>query len=349
MRWNRNTKKISCDENARIIQEFCRNIHSKYLKMKKDKNFEVYKKLANIIMSLGRQPKKDFLDKLYNLYKIKKLEKVLNDINDKRKSILKDVFDKLKNNNKLIALRNVVNNKDNKINHILKKILNKWRNKAFNNKYILIFLQKFIHSKEKNNDNILRSALYTWLYKAMLQKVTQKEKIIAEFMKDILKKKQCIKKWKDLANKLRNKETKNDIKYITNDLKKNKSILMIYKIIKSHANKDLIDELKNNNNMCNFNDIMKNIFISLNDKYNGNDLQKYFDIWKNKSKKLTKRLDKLKELTDTLDKKQARDDANTIYQVMLIKKLFNDLPKLYKLNALRRIKDFADNKSKKKN
>ena len=161
MRWNRNTKKISCDENARIIQEFCRNIHSKYLKMKKDKNFEVYKKLANIIMSLGRQPKKDFLDKLYNLYKIKKLEKVLNDINDKRKSILKDVFDKLKNNNKLIALRNVVKNKDNKINHILKKILNKWRNKAFNNKYILIFLQKFIHSKEKNNDNILRSALYT--------------------------------------------------------------------------------------------------------------------------------------------------------------------------------------------
>ena len=346
MRWNRNTKKISCDENARIIQEFCRNIHSKYLKMKKDKNFEVYKKLANIIMSLGRQPKKDFLDKLYNLYKIKKLEKVLNDINDKRKSILKDVFDKLKNNNKLIALRNVVKNKDNKINHILKKILNKWRNKAFNNKYILIFLQKFIHSKEKNNDNILRSALYTWLYKAMLQKVTQKEKIIAEFMKDILKKKQCIKKWKNLVNKLRNKETKNDINNITNDLKKNKSILMIYKIIKSHANKDLIDELKNNNNMCNFKDIMKNIFISLNDKYNGNDLQKYFDIWKNKSKKLTKRLDKLKELTDTLDKKQARDDANTIYQVMLIKKLFNDLPKLYKLNALRRIKDFADNKSK---
>ncbi len=52
----------------------------------------------------------------------------------------------------------------------------------------------------------------------MLQKVTQKEKIIAEFMKDILKKKQCIKKWKNLVNKLRNKETKNDINNITNDL-----------------------------------------------------------------------------------------------------------------------------------
>jgi hypothetical protein len=60
----------------------------------------------------------------------------------------------------------------------------------------------------------------------MLQKVTQKEKIIAEFMKDILKKKQCIKKWKNLVNKLRNKETKNDINNITNDLKKNKSILI---------------------------------------------------------------------------------------------------------------------------
>ena len=117
---------------------------------------------------------------------------------------------------------------------------------------------------------------------------------------------------KNLVNKLRNKETKNDINNITNDLKKNKSILMIYKIIKSHANKDLIDELKNNNNMCNFKDIMKNIFISLNDKYNGNELQKYFDIWKNKSKKLTKRLDKndYLNLGDAVEEIQLNESEN---------------------------------------
>ena len=63
-RWGRITKKISCNENARIIQNFCRKIHDKYLKLKKEKNVPIYQTLSNRLIHLGKNPKRDFFDKL---------------------------------------------------------------------------------------------------------------------------------------------------------------------------------------------------------------------------------------------------------------------------------------------
>ena len=65
-----------------------------------------------------------------------------------------------------------------------------------------------------------------------------------------------------------------------------------------------------------------------------------------KKKKVKNRLDKLNELMIILGIKQKRDSATTLYNIILLKKLFNDIPKFYLINALYRIKDFADNKSK---
>ena len=39
-RWGRITKKLLCNENARVIQKFCRKIHYKYLRLKKQKKAE---------------------------------------------------------------------------------------------------------------------------------------------------------------------------------------------------------------------------------------------------------------------------------------------------------------------
>ena len=346
MRWGRITKKISCNENARIIQNFCKTIHDKYLKLKKEQNIPHYKNLSNILINLGKNSKKDFWDKRNNLYKIKKLERTMKDIYNKRKNILKDALYKINYNNKLRAIKNIFDNTDEKNKYILKRALNKWKNKAFNNKYVLLFLTKFLKYKSNADDNLLRSILCTWLYKAMLIKIKNKEKTISLFCKDILKKKQFAAKWKDLADKLRNQKNKDDIDDIIDNLKTYKNLDILFNILKHHIEKDTMKSLRKNNYILLFKEKIENIINNLDEKENGINLKKYFDIWKNKTDKINNRLDKLYELMDKLNLKMTKDDANTISQVMLLKKLFNNIPKLYKYTTLKKIKDFSDNKDK---
>ena len=110
--------------------------------------------------------------------------------------------------------------------------------------------------------------------------------------------------------------------------------------------KDANDILKKNNNLLIFKQRLGDIFINLNAKENEINLKKYLDIWKNKANNIKNRLKKLEQLMDLLDSKIVRDDANTMYQVFFIKKLFNDMPKIYKYTALNKLKDFSDNKDK---
>ena len=62
-RWRKITARIQCEENAKIIQAFCRKIHDKYLRDKINKNFENYKRLAEILNKLKISPK-EFFDRL---------------------------------------------------------------------------------------------------------------------------------------------------------------------------------------------------------------------------------------------------------------------------------------------
>ena len=345
-RWGRISKKISCNANARIIQNFCRKIHGKYLKLKKEKNLPIYKTLSTSLIHLRKNVKRDFFDKLFNIYKNKKLEETIDNINNKRKEILKDVLDNIKYNNKLLLLKNIFDNVENKNKYILSKILNKWKNKAFTNKYIFIYLNKFFEKLDKKNNDLLRSVLYTWLYRAMFIKIKNKEKMISLFCKNITKKKSAILNWRNLVDKLRNQEHIEDIYEIVDNLKRYKNINILFNIIEHNIKKDANDTLKKNNNLLIFKQRLGDIFINLNEKENEINLKKYLDIWKDKANKIKTRLNKLEQLMDLLDSKIVRDDSNTIYQVFLIKKLFNDIPKIYKYTALNKLKDFSDNKDK---
>ena len=349
MRWSRINKKLSLHDNARIIQNFCRTIHDKYLKLKKEKNFPLYQNLAKKLINLGQKPKEDFLDELYNIYKIKNLEKVLNDLNDKRKDILGEALDNIKYRNKMILLKNIVENLDNKNKYLIKRILNRWKNKAFNNKYVLLFLTTFVQNKEEKDNNILRSALCTWLYKAMLFKIKHKEKIISEFVKDIQRKKYIISKWRHLLDLLKDQIKKDDINDIIDDLKTYKNLDNLFNIINHHLKKDGINTLKKNNYLLLFKEKLGNICEDLEDKNDEKNLRKYLNIWKNKAKKITLRLSKLEELMDLLDTKITKDDVNTMYQTMLLKNILNSIPRIYKTNALKKIKDFVNDKEKSNN
>ena len=343
-RWGRIAKKLSLHDNARTIQNFCKQIHDKYLKLLKEKNFPKYQNLSKILIKLGKKPKEDFFDKFYDLYRDKKLEKIIDDLDNKRKDILGEAFDNIYERGKLNLLKNIFENKDNKIKYITKRILNKWKNKSFNNKYILMFLNKFFKNKEKKDDDILRSALCTWLYKAMLSKIKQKEKIISSFVKEIQRKKYILSKWRHLVELLKDQLKKEDIYEVVDDLKEYKSLNILFNVINHHMKKEANDKLKNNNRLLLLKNKLIDIIEDIDEKNKGINIKKYFDIWRIKAKKMTKRLNKLGELMDLLDLKQNRDDITTMNNAMLVKKLCHDVPNLYKYTALNKLKDFSDNK-----
>ena len=345
-KWKRITRRIICDENARIIQDFCRKIHPKYLKMKLEKNKNNYKNLANVLSKIGKKLKEDFLDRLYEIYRNEILKKIVNDLDKKRKDILRDAFDNIRNNNKNIVLRNSLDIRDNQRKRILREYLIRWRNKALKNKYIILYLTQLFKNYEKNNKNILRSVLYTWLYHARLRTIKQKEEIISRFCKEIARKKYIIQKWRDLANKLRNREKQYDINEITDRLRQLLGIKIIKKIFRKRAVKDVKDNLHKNRDIITFKEKFQIIIEKVDDYTNEISLKKYFDIWRNNTKKLRNRLDKLDELMNILGIKQIRDDTNTYYYICLIKKLFENIPKIYLINAFNKIKEYADSKNK---
>ena len=344
-KWKRITRRIICDENARIIQNFCRTIHDKFIKMKKDKDDENYKNLAQKLVKIGRIPRKIVLDKLKTINRNDKLTKLVNILDKKRKDTLKDAFDNIRNNNKLVVLRNNLDIKNNQRKRILKKYLIRWRNKALSSKYIIYYLTKFLKNNEDTNNNLLRSTLYRWLYKTRFIIVKENERIISEFCKEISRKIYITKKWKELADKLRKKEKGKDIDDINKKLRTYIILKIITKTVKNHAIKDVSDTLRKKRDVVEFKERIEVILDKVDNDVNEISIKKYFDIWRNNTQKIRNRMNKLDELMKMLSVKQIRDNANTYYQVILLKKLFNDLPKFFLINAFRRIKDFADKKT----
>ena len=188
----------------------------------------------------------------------------------------------------------------------------------------------------------------TWLYKAHLKLVKYKEQVIGEFCKKVTNRIRIVKKWRELSDKLRNRKRRNDINDIYKKLKTIIAIKIITKRARNNSYKDFIDKLQKKKTNTTFVEKIKIIIKKVNTSTNDVSLRKYFDIWRNNTKKMNDRLTKLKQLMTLLGVKQTKDDTNTIYKVMLIKRLFKDIPKFYLINALRRIKDFADNKNRNK-
>ena len=347
-KWKRITRRIICDENAKIIQDFCRKIHDKYLKIKLEKNKKAYNKLSEVLTKLGKKPKRVAFDKFYNFYKYKILSKLVNDLDNKRKNILREVFGKINNSKKSNTLRRLLNLRPNLRKRIMRKYFNIWRNKALSHKLIAAHLTRFINRKTKKTKDLLRSVLYTWLYKAHLKLVKYKEQVIGEFCKKVANRIHIVKKWRELSDKLRNRKRRNDINDIYKKLRTIIGIKIITKRARNNSYRDFIDKLQKKKTKSTFVEKIKIIIKKVNTSTNDVSLKKYFDIWRNNTKRMNDRLNKLKLLMTILGIKQAKDDTNTIYKVMLIKKLFKDIPKFYLINALRRIKDFADNKNRNK-
>ena len=321
-KWIRITRRIICDENARIIQKFCRGIHDEYLRRLKYKNIEIYKKLVTIMITVGKNQKKDFFDKLRMIYRRKILEKLINTLVTKRKITLKEIFDKIKNSSK--TRRRVVVTK---------------------------IVTTFIKNKEKTKDNDLRTALHTWMYHARYRTIKENERIISEFCKDISRKIYITKKWHYLVNILKRIEVGYDIYEIYNRIKILMGLKKFAKTMKNKYKEYFFEEFKKTQK---FTEIVQKVKIIIqNGEKNTKaiSLRRYFDKWRNITKKIKQRLNTLNELMYILEVKQIKNDVNTMYDINIIKKIkefTKYINKVYLINALRRIKKYVDNKNKNK-
>jgi len=347
-KWRKNARKLECHENARIIQDFCREIQQKILDDKNKRNMENYKKLANTLNNLKASPK-DFFDRLKKIQRNKALEDLLNDLAKKRLNTLKNTFDKIREAPKSRYLNDLLNLKDDLRDRLLRKYLNIWRNKAMRYKGIMELLKSIFNTYDDFKNNLLRYNLYRWQMKAKYLTQLENARIISRFCKPILKKNAAIRNWHKLADGLRNKNRGDEVDDALNKLRRLLGFNKLKKPLRDHARKDVFNTLKKNKYMDLFIKKIRPYFDKNDEFWRKNLLREYFDRWRNNALKLTDKERRLKDVMDALDKLRKKNAANAISDASLVKKLLHDLPLIRAIGFLRKLKRLAKEKGKNDN
>ena len=151
--------------------------------------------------------------------------------------------------------------------------------------------------------------------------------------------------WNKLKAKLLNKKTKNEIKEILKHLKANLFLIKIKKCLSLNANKYILKIFEKYNRDNKFKITMGKILNELNNKKYTNLLQKYFNIWYNKTNKEIEREEKLNNLLSTIEKRMSINSAKFLSQVCLIKNIYDTYAKYRKFESFKILKKYAQNKT----
>ena len=344
-KWRKNAGQISCNENAKIIQNFCRNVHQKILDLKNKKKLEDYKNLAQIVDKINVSPQ-EFFDKLKEIRRNQILGELLDKLAQKRLNNLKDAFDTIKDYPKYKYLEKILPITDEFKDRFLKKYLNRWRNKAMRQKAIMDLLRIIFSNYDDFKNNQLLYNLRKWQYKAKYLTQKNNAKIISEFCKDILKYKKAVKGWKKLADKLRKNKFDENLDDIYYALRNIIAIKKLEKPLLHNLHKTGMDNLNKNNAVKKFLYKIRPYFDKNDDYWNKNLLQECLDEWLNKAKKLAKREEILEQALDNLEQYMLNNDVKTMANIQILKKFLHDYPLLRAVGFLRKLKEISKQKGK---
>ena len=343
-KWRKNVGKIICDENARIIQNFCREIHQKVLDEKNRKNKDNYLRLAKTINNLRESPE-EFYEKLKNIRRIKVFEELLNKLAQKRRDNIKFLFDEVRTYPKFKYLLITMIIKDDLKNRILKKYLNYWRNKAMRYKGIMQFLRSVFNKNDDFKNNLLKYNLFKWLYKAKY--LTQKENadIISDFCKDILKKSKVIRNWQKLFDHLKNKGKNIEVEGLLYKLRTMIGLYKLKKTVRKQAKQVAFDNLSRVEIIKIFKVKITSLIYKQFNSLKENMLRKYFNIWRNNAFILKDRNRALEDVMSILEISKIKNAANTINDAFIIKKIEHDYPLIRALGFFKKLKEYSQNKN----
>ena len=344
-KWLKIAKKISCNENARTIQKFCRNIHKKILELKNKQNLDNYKNLGQIVDKIKVSPR-EFFDKLKEIRRNQILNELLSKLAQKRFNNLKDAFDEIKNYPKYKYLELILPISDEFKDRILRKYLIRWRNKAMRQKGIMELLHIIFSNYDDFKNNQILYNLRKWQYKAKLLSQKKNAKIISEFCKDILKYKKAVKNWKKLADKLRKNNFDDDLDKMCYYLRKLIGLNKLKKTLLHNINKNTMDDLNKNNCIKKFLNKIRPYFDKNDEFWKQNLLKEYLYQWCNKAKKLIEREEILEKVLDSFEKYMLDNDVRTMANVQILKKFLHDYPLLRAVGFLRKLKEISKQKGK---
>ena len=366
-RWLNKARLMKINDNAKIIQEFCREILQK-CKEKKELNDKIKLNNGLVILMKARFGKEHAFNKIKSERNRSIFKQFNDDLKKRRLNTLKDCFDRLKNNAFNDKLLKAIHVQDNLKERILKKFLELWKEKA--NKL----------SKNLAAEKIIKN----WRLYAKKKNIENREQRLKNILLNLLKKNNDMKnkyfqKWKDIDKKIKDSQAKARVaRYIKNRFRianarinwkklskylalknRNKDVFNVVNKMKQYAllnkfknpfidlaRKRFITKLQDNERKNNILLRLKNILPKRNDINNEITLKQYLSNWLDKANKMKDREIKLKEAMDTLKKNQLKSDIDTLNNVFLIKKLMHDVPYARAKSFFDKIKEISDKKNK---
>ena len=169
---------------------------------------------------------------------------------------------------------------------------------------------------------------------------------MAQFIKSKFKISEARKKWINLANKYSLRNRNDDIFTVINNIKQYIGLKKMRKSFIHNARifaiKLFKDKIRKNNIVY----LLGKIIPERNDNNCYDILTNYFKKWRLNSQKLKKREIKLNKVLEAIGQKDTKKNLNIINNIMLVKKIFNDIPKIRAKLFLRKLKKIKINKKK---
>ena len=360
-------KRLSVMENADIIKKFCRFIRHKVQKEKIDNRMNIINEALQILDNF-KPGRKFSLDKIRQMRNRNLFTKVITDLTNKRKDILKDIFDLLFNYGKDLLNNKVFQIPDNFKRRILRKWIKVWAEKARKlgnlrsaeiiqknwkiykkNKRtegINNYLKNILTSLLNKNGNHLRKSLHQWRNIINNIKVKRAGKRIANFSIHKFKYAKARNNWKKLADKISHKNK--TLKKI-NLMSEVKKYIILRKIIKDLEKKFKLTGWNCLKKMLHYRYKLKSTKKALNNSNKKNDLFKltnYIKRWLEQIKKIEKREKTLIDIGKIINIRRHIIALKIINAVSLLKKLFHDLPRIRALEVFKRLKIILDQKKR---
>ena len=346
-KWNKNARLLKCDEDARIIQKFCRKTLDKIKKLKDDEYLNRINngldKLQNLRLNIRYA-----WDKILDDNKRKALEDLVKKLQDKITNRRRETFEDIYEYGIDKLLRRLFPLREKLLKELLRKKLRQWKDKAdklgklraaemiqrnylrhvlekIRNK-LLELLFRIVRRRNESEIDKLRRILKKWRDNAKKLGKDAAGRRITKYLTDRYLLSNARKNWKDLADKLKRKTYGDSIWELQKKLKEYITLKDVIDSLNNKIKKDGLDQLKRGDTWLTILEILRKLFGNQDDRNNDKLKRKYLRRWLDKVKRLKDRDDKLVNALDEIQKRQLINDVNTFTDITLAKRVTDSIP-----------------------
>ena len=366
-RWLSKVRIMAINDNARIIQGFCRDILRK-CKEEKELNDKLKINKGLLYLMDIKFGKKYVFDKIKSERNRNIFKNFNNDLKQKRLNTLKECFDKVKQTAFDNKLTSVLTIPDNLRRRILRKYITTWSenaDKVARKQASEMIIKNWrlynLRKKKENRDEILTNIFIKLYYKDANTKykyfnrwrdMNQKlknlyaKKRVAKYIADRYRISEAKKNWKKLSKNILLKYRNNDLFEAVYRIKQYALLNKFKNPFIDIARKTFFNKLKDSKRREYILEKLYNI-IPRRDEINTEILlRKYLYKWKEQTDKMYDREIYLQNAMRAIETKMIKDDIEKLNNVSLVKKLAHDIPYARAKTFFSNLRKIYDKKNK---